>query len=148
MCTSPSLLPAVFETNPPGQLVRSRSTGAVEIGDRLSRRQRQHVAPRIRRRRLKREVRFAGIGLLVLCPVLGLCWGTSASFRSPRPSDRGAQSEVSERWGDLTSRRITLSIAPDERRAAFDGRSPRVRPAGYLLPGDGSEGVVHGDPRD
>ena len=95
------------------------------------------IQPRVRRRRLRREVRFAGYALLVIFP-LSLALGSFGGdrFPSPAPGDRGP----------VPSRiHPTISLAPLEPIVAVerDRETPVFLP-GYLLPADTPEDMSHG----
>jgi hypothetical protein len=97
---------------------------------------------------LKREVRYAGVGLLVFCPLFGMLWSTRVGEPSQLSPAAVLLDAPIEEPVDPPGRWVTLSLRPESKERPFEARSLRVRPAGYLLPDDGLEESAHVDPRD
>lgn len=105
----------------------------------LGGRARRPAGPRRRRRRLRREFRVAGSALAFALPMAWAfltCWGGQPDAPSlPMGPTRVQAAEVRPV--------ATLTVEPALATYPQDSEAPIVRPAGYLLPDDGSEGVAH-----
>jgi hypothetical protein len=115
-----------------------------ELPRRHGRRRPAQVGPPPRRR-LRREVRAAGLALLVVAgPVLGAAWGVSQS-RPWRWERAGAERVAAERADApepaLPWASVSLSLTPEA--TAPERVGPVVCPAGYLLPDDDAEEPRH-----
>lgn len=150
MCTTTALLPRRFETSA-GELA-GFPRPSLSMDQPRCTPSRPRVTPRIvrtKRRRFKREVRIAGIALMAGCPfvlgaIYGLGRGSELSSRVPQPQPRAALAVAQPDAATGPGRLISLSIEP-----ALDPPAGRrvfpmiVRPAGYLLPDDGSGESAH-----
>jgi hypothetical protein len=90
---------------------------------------------------LRKEVRWAGsAALLVATTAFGVTGMTSGfSGRSQEPTTTPS---VSVGFDDAAPV-ISLSLEPINSAAITDTAAPVVRPAGYVLPDDGTEEATH-----
>jgi hypothetical protein len=102
-------------------------------------RPRRPAAPRRRRRRLRREFRVAGSALAFALPMAWAfltCWGGRPDAPSlPLGPSRVGAAEVQPV--------ATITLEPALATYPQETEDPIVRPAGYLLPDDSSEGAAH-----
>lgn len=113
------------------------STGVLIQVPALGRRARRPAGRR--RRRLRREFRVAGSALAFTLPIT---WAF-LTFGGGRPDAR-AMPPVAVRV-DTSEARPVASITLEPALATYppEAEAPIVRPAGYLLPADGSEEPAH-----
>jgi hypothetical protein len=106
-----------------------------------------HARVQPRKRRLKREVRWVGTAMLCGMPLL---WGASLIFGGDSP--RAASSARStDAVANPTAAAfhladppvVSISLEPAGTPHTEESDAPVVRPAGYILPEDGSEEAIH-----